>query len=38
VAIAEVPQVPLPATLPLILGGLAGLGFLKHKARRKTAA
>jgi hypothetical protein len=33
VAISEVPQVPLPAALPLLLGGLAGLGFLGRKAR-----
>jgi hypothetical protein len=38
VAITEVPQVPLPAALPLFMVGMAGLGFLKRRGRRKTAA
>ena len=32
-----VSQVPLPAALPLLLGGLAGLGALGARRRRKAA-
>jgi hypothetical protein len=32
------PAVPLPATLPLFAGGLAGLGFMTWRSRRKQTA
>jgi hypothetical protein len=35
---APVSNVPLPAALPLLIGGLASLGLVKRGGQRKTAA
>lgn len=35
---ADVSETPLPGALPLFATGLAGLGFIAHRRRRKQAA
>lgn len=35
--VSDIPPVPLPASLPMLLAGLAGFGFLRHKRGVLTA-